>query len=142
MKWKNKIKNEAWTTKVIQNIKKLPEEIRFTSEEAFGKIKKEKGKEEQQFLEALFIKMKKMEYYGTLGPSCAKEEILMDMFEAGMTGIRLNLSHKSLKESKEWVDIYQNAAKKCGKKADLLIDLIGPEFRIGEVIESRLLEEG
>ena len=44
--------------------------------------------------------MNKIEYYGTLGPACAKEEILVSMFEAGMTGILLNLSHKSLEESR------------------------------------------
>lgn len=86
--------------------------------------------------------MKKIEYYGTLGPACAKEEILEGMFQAGMTGIRLNLSHKSLEESKDWVDMYQKTAKKCGKKADLLIDLIGPEIRIGEVEKERMLLEG
>ena len=74
-----------------------------------------------------------MEYYGTLGPACACEEILSKMFEAGMTGIRLNLSHRSLADSKEWVELYQNTAKKCGVKADLLIDLIGPEIRIGDL---------
>lgn len=83
-----------------------------------------------------------LEYYGTLGPACVKEEVLVSMFEAGMTGIRLNLSHKSLEESKEWVDIYHSAAEKCGKKADLLIDLIGPEIRIGDVKEPIELAEG
>lgn len=84
---------------------------------------------------------KKIEYYGTLGPACANEETLTAMFEAGMTGIRLNLSHKSLPESREWVDLYRNTAKKCGKNADLLIDLIGPEIRIGDVKEERILIE-
>lgn len=84
---------------------------------------------------------KKIEYYGTLGPACADEETLTAMFEAGMTGIRLNLSHKSLQESKEWVDLYRNTSKKCGKEADLLIDLIGPEVRIGDVKEERIIIE-
>lgn len=86
--------------------------------------------------------MKKIEYYGTLGPACAKEEVLEGMFQAGMTGIRLNLSHKSLEESKDWVDMYQKTAQKCGKRADLLIDLIGPEIRIGEVEKEEMLFEG
>lgn len=86
--------------------------------------------------------MNKIEYYGTLGPACAKEEILVSMFEAGMTGIRLNLSHKSLEESREWVDLYQKVAKKCGKKGDLLIDLMGPEIRIGNMEAPMELKEG
>ena len=37
-----------------------------------------------------------MDFYGTLGASCAKEDTLYQMFRAGMTGARLNLSHTSL----------------------------------------------
>lgn len=86
--------------------------------------------------------MNKIEYFGTLGPACANEKTLEAMFQAGMTGIRLNLSHKSLTESRAWVDTYQKAAEKCGKKPDLLIDLMGPEIRIGAVKEERMLLEG
>ena len=34
--------------------------------------------------------MPAMEYYGTLGPACASVDCLAEMFEAGMTGMRLN----------------------------------------------------
>ena len=37
-----------------------------------------------------------MEFYATLGAACQKRETLEQMFRAGMTGIRLNLSHTSL----------------------------------------------
>ena len=37
-----------------------------------------------------------MDIYGTLGPSCQTKEILTGMFRAGMTGMRLNLSHTAL----------------------------------------------
>ena len=40
-----------------------------------------------------------MDIYGTLGPSCAEGPILVQMFQNGMTGIRLNLSHISLPEA-------------------------------------------
>lgn len=86
--------------------------------------------------------MKKIEYFGTLGPACARAEILESMFQVGMTGIRLNLSHKGLEESKGWVDMYQKTAAKCGKNPELLIDLMGPEIRIGDVKEERMLSEG
>ena len=39
-----------------------------------------------------------MDLYGTLGASCARREILTAMFQAGMTGARLNLSHTTLPE--------------------------------------------
>lgn len=83
---------------------------------------------------------KTIEYYGTLGPSCIDSDTLIQMFDCGMTGIRLNLSHKSLKDSEEWIRIYKEAATKAGKEADLLIDLIGPEIRIGDLDHPLQLE--
>lgn len=72
-----------------------------------------------------------MKYYGTLGPSCADTEVLRRMLQEGMTGIRLNLSHKSLQESEAWIVDYFMAADQEGVKVDFLIDLMGPELRIG-----------
>lgn len=86
--------------------------------------------------------LKKIKYYGTLGPSCCDEQTLIGMLEAGMTGIRLNLSHKSLAESEDWILSYQKAAKAAGKTPELLVDLMGPEIRIGDVEEPILLKEG
>ena len=84
-----------------------------------------------------------IEYYGTLGPSCVNKNTLVEMFEKGMTGIRLNLSHKSLAGSSAWIETYKKAAKEAGRKdADLLIDLIGPEIRIGDLKEILDLKEG
>lgn len=78
--------------------------------------------------------------YGTLGPACVEEEILRDMFAQGMTGMRLNLSHGSLEEHGAWILRMQQAARKAGRKAGLLIDLQGPELRVGNV--SMELAEG
>lgn len=75
-----------------------------------------------------------MVYYGTLGPACADMSILRRMFRQGMTGIRLNLSHKSLESSKDWIFHFQSAAAKEGiLKPELLVDLQGPELRIGRM---------
>lgn len=72
-----------------------------------------------------------MEYYGTLGPTCCEPTILKKMFDAGMTGIRLNLSHSSLEGSHAWIYHYFEAAKQTNGEKKLMIDLIGPELRIG-----------
>ena len=74
-----------------------------------------------------------MQYYGTLGPSCGDEKILENMFCAGMTGIRLNLSHGDLDKSSHWLELLREAAKKAGIKGapQILIDLQGPELRLG-----------
>jgi pyruvate kinase len=83
-----------------------------------------------------------MEYYGTLGPACADADMLEQMIRAGMTGIRLNLSHKSLEESSSWISDYDKAAKRTGSVPKLMIDLMGPELRIGQLTASILLKEG
>lgn len=72
-----------------------------------------------------------MELYGTLGPACAEEETLRRMFRAGMCGLRLNLSHRSLAESGPWLEQARRAAADCGKTPRLLMDLQGPELRTG-----------
>lgn len=81
------------------------------------------------------------EIFGTLGPSCADFQILDRMFKNGMTGIRLNMSHTSLAESAEAVRMYHMAAAANGRKADLLIDLQGPELRI-RLSRQAALKEG
>jgi len=83
-----------------------------------------------------------MDFYGTLGPSCQEEAVLFQMFQEGMTGLRLNLSHKSLVACSDWVAQMHRAAARAGVKAQLLIDLQGPELRVGQFEEPLMLEEG
>ena len=69
--------------------------------------------------------------YGTLGPACSDPEILKQMFREGLDGMRLNLSHTTLEEAADLIKAYHTAAKACGKSPALIIDLMGPELRIG-----------
>ena len=75
----------------------------------------------------------RVEIFGTLGPACADPGILETMFNNGMSGMRLNLSHSSLQDSAEMIGKFHLAAERAGKKAELLIDMQGPELRIGKV---------
>ena len=83
----------------------------------------------------------KTEIYGTFGPACKSKEILEEMIKAGMTGMRLNLSHTTLEKSKEYIENYTIVAEKQGVTPQILIDMQGPELRIGDMNES-FLEEG
>ncbi len=83
-----------------------------------------------------------MDYYGTLGPSCADRAVLRRMFEAGMTGLRLNLSHCALASCEEWLASLREAAQDAGVHPELLIDLEGPELRVGAFDEPLVLTEG
>ena len=44
-----------------------------------------------------------MDFYGTLGPACCLHPVLSRMYEVGMTGVRLNLSHGMLREHANWL---------------------------------------
>lgn len=85
---------------------------------------------------------KTLELYGTLGPSDHSPETLDGMFQAGMTGLRLNLSHTSLKECEPWLHALHAVAEKRHIVPDLLVDLQGPEVRIGILKEPLLLLTG
>ena len=85
-----------------------------------------------------------MEFYATLGDSCAKREIIDKLFQAGMTGIRVNLSHTSLAKCAPLLEgLYWPAARSAGKEgAHLILDLQGPELRVGELPRPIPLREG
>ena len=84
-----------------------------------------------------------MEFYGTLGASCADYEKVLALFRAGMTGARLNLSHTTLEECAGLLEeVFWPAARQAGVKARLIIDLQGPELRVGRLERPVELEKG
>ena len=83
-----------------------------------------------------------MKIYGTLGPACARADILESMLRLGMTGLRLNLSHRTLEESAVQIEALREAARRAAVQPDLLIDLQGPELRVGALKEPLALREG
>ncbi len=80
--------------------------------------------------------------YGTLGPACAAPETLERMLRLGMTGLRLNLSHGSLPQAAGELEALRRAAKACGAAPELIIDMQGPELRIGALPAPLLLRNG
>ena len=85
-----------------------------------------------------------MEFYATLGQPCAKRDVLDQLFRAGMTGIRVNLSHTGLSRCGPLLEeLYRPAARAAGREdAHLILDLQGPELRVGELPRPVPLLEG
>lgn len=84
-----------------------------------------------------------MDFYGTLGTSCREKQTIFALFQAGMTGARLNLSHTTLVESGTLLrEHFWPAAKQAGIPARLIIDLQGPELRVGVLDTPVSLDEG
>lgn len=83
-----------------------------------------------------------MEYYGTLGPACGSVQTLKEMLAAGMTGVRLNLSHGDLEENGHWIRMVQEAGRELRSQVQILMDLRGPELRLGKLKKEIRAEEG
>ena len=83
-----------------------------------------------------------MHIYGTLGPACADRDTLTEMFRAGMTGVRLNLSHVTLRDAAPQLEALHEAAARAGVCTELLIDMQGPELRVGALAAPLPLPEG
>lgn len=83
-----------------------------------------------------------MRYYATLGPSCCDTAALAALLRRGITGFRLNLSHTPLAARTDWIDALHEAERKTGLRAQLMIDLRGPEVRIGDMPVPLPLAEG
>lgn len=80
--------------------------------------------------------------YGTFGPACGDCHTLTAMFRAGMTGMRLNLSHTSLSDSADRIAAFHTAAAAAAVTPELLIDMQGPELRIGDLPAPMTLTDG
>lgn len=72
-----------------------------------------------------------IEYYATAGPAWQSPEQIEKIVKTGLTGIRLNLSHTSLEASRERIQCYREIAERLGKKPEIIMDLKGPEMRVG-----------
>ena len=83
-----------------------------------------------------------MRYYATLGPSCCDAAALSALLRRGVTGFRLNLSHTPLAARTDWIAALHEAERKTGLRAQLMIDLRGPEVRIGSLPAPLPLAEG
>ena len=83
-----------------------------------------------------------LEIYGTLGPACSSADLLEQMLAMGMTGVRLNLSHVTLAQAADQVEALHTAAQRLGVQPKLLIDMQGPELRIGPMSHDVHMIEG
>ena len=85
-----------------------------------------------------------MDFYGTLGGACSTRATLDALFAAGMTGARLNLSHTALTDCADLLTgAFHPAARQAGLACPhLIIDLQGPELRVGVLPSPVELPEG
>lgn len=83
-----------------------------------------------------------MRYYATLGPACCEASVLSALLRRGVSGFRLNVSHTPLAARRDWIDALHDAERSTGLAAQLMIDLRGPEVRIGALSSPLTLTAG
>ena len=78
----------------------------------------------------------------TIGPACSTREQLLRLVEAGVDGARLNLSHGTHDEHREWARLVREVERDLGRPIALIADLQGPKLRIGDLDEPITLRRG
>lgn len=67
----------------------------------------------------------------TLGPSSSSEEIVSQLFQAGVDVFRLNFSHGAHEEHAERVRIIRGLEQQFSRPIGILADMQGPKLRVG-----------
>ena len=80
--------------------------------------------------------MRRAKILATLGPSSTTHESIEEMIEAGLSAVRINMSHGTTEEHAERINNARAAARKLDKPLSILVDLSGPKIR------TRTLENG
>lgn len=77
----------------------------------------------------------------TLGPASAERATWQAMLAAGATAFRLNTSHLSLAQLREWLAALDTFLSSCASRPPLVLDLQGSKWRLGDFAAFDL-EEG
>lgn len=77
--------------------------------------------------------MRKSKILCTMGPSCHTLPILKDMIQAGMNIARLNMAHGELEDHRKLIHDIRQSAMECNTTIPILLDIKGPEVRIGKL---------
>ena len=87
--------------------------------------------------------LKKTKIICTQGPSTEKPGVIDALLANGMNCARFNFSHGDHEEHLGHINMVREAAKKAGKVVSLILDTKGPEMRLGEFKDGKvMLEKG
>jgi pyruvate kinase len=75
--------------------------------------------------------LRKAKILATLGPATRDPAVVEALLEAGINGVRINMSHGSLAEKEADIQIVRAAAARLNRPLAVLVDLSGPKIRTG-----------
>ncbi|WP_031543307.1 pyruvate kinase [Mesoplasma photuris] len=80
----------------------------------------------------LASRIKRTKIITTIGPSTHEPENIRELFDNGMTTIRLNFSHGDFEEQGYRIEGAKKVREQMGKPISILLDTKGPEIRVGK----------
>lgn len=83
--------------------------------------------------------MRKTKIIATIGPASSNEDTLAQMMRAGMNVARFNMSHGTYDEQKFKMDMVKRVSENLDTNIALLLDTKGPEIRLGNFAEEKVL---
>ena len=86
--------------------------------------------------------LRRTKIVATIGPACSTPEKLLELMQAGVDGARLNLSHGTHDQHREWARMVRDTERELGRPIALIADLQGPKLRIGDLDEPVSLRRG
>lgn len=85
--------------------------------------------------------MKKTKIVCTIGPASESAEVLEQLILNGLNVVRMNFSHGDHAEQLNKVKLTKSLNEKLGTNVALLLDTKGPEIRLGEFPEGKVMLE-
>ena len=85
----------------------------------------------------------KTKIIATVGPNCSDQKYLTEMVAKGVSCFRINLSHGSQKEKKDYFSLINSLKiNGSGIRPPILADLAGPKVRVRKLEETIALNKG
>jgi pyruvate kinase len=79
---------------------------------------------------------------GTIGPASGTKDTLTALVRAGLDAARLNFSHGTHDQHKQWAELVREVQEDVGRPLALIADLQGPKLRIGDLTQPVELKRG
>ena len=87
--------------------------------------------------------MRKTKIVCTIGPATNSEQKIKSLIESGMNVARINMSHGTNQQHIETITMVKNVREKMGESVGVMVDLKGPEVRIGSFENGKItLKQG
>lgn len=86
--------------------------------------------------------MNRTKIIATVGPGCDSKTELQKLVELGVNCFRINLSHGSIEEKKNYFDLIRSLKPPRGIRPTILADIAGPKIRVENIKKDKSVKKG